>query len=150
MNRADWTESRCEASRVTHRVLIADDQESWIQRITNLLVPAGYQVEGIRDSRDVLSKLASDSFDLLILDTMMPYLDGLQVLNAVKQDPRLQQLPVIMLPVGLALVDDQRRMLARLQDLGAAECLVKDRLGDASILAAVRRILPGDAGSNQP
>lgn len=130
---------------VAPRVLIVDDEARWCERLASLLLPLGCQVECTWNGWDALSKLRTQPFDLMILDLMMPYQDGMEVLKALRQDPQFQSLPVLMLRVQLAAVEDDQRLDTLLRELGADVCLAKSgRLKDAEILAAVRRLLAAD------
>ena len=79
------------------KILIADD-EPHIRRILQFLLDqAGYQVVTAEDGRQALDVLAQESPDLVLLDVMMPHLDGFAVLEHLRQDRETQRLPVIML-----------------------------------------------------
>ena len=79
------------------KILIADD-EPHIRRILQfLLEQAGYEVVAAADGREALELLAREGPDLLLLDVMMPHLDGFAVLQRIRADRETQRLPVIML-----------------------------------------------------
>lgn len=130
----------------TPPILIADDDERVFEQLVSFLRPLGYHVEGARDGREVLGKLAAEPFDLLILDVMMPYLDGVEVLRTVRQNPHLCRIPILMLTAMSALVTENEARCAWLRDLGADECLVKPRLSSSEIVAMVHRLLTQEAG----
>jgi diguanylate cyclase (GGDEF)-like protein len=79
------------------KILIADD-EPHIRRILQfLLEQAGYEVVAAADGRQALALLAQESPDLVLLDVMMPHLDGFAVLAEMRQNRETSRLPVIML-----------------------------------------------------
>ncbi|HSH94801.1 MAG TPA: SpoIIE family protein phosphatase, partial [Roseimicrobium sp.] len=80
----------------------------------------GYIVEVAPDGASALDRLHKEIFDLVLLDTLMPGLDGYAVLKAMKTDPSLRELPVIMI-AGLDDLDS----VARCIDLGAEDYLPK-------------------------
>ncbi len=79
------------------RVLVADDNADMRQYLTNLLRTAGYDVTGVADGQLALEAIRSDLPDLVISDVMMPRLDGLQLLAALRKDSRTAALPVLLL-----------------------------------------------------
>src|SRR5687768_18256579 len=87
-----------EHDEVRRHILVADD-EPHIGRIIQLkLEMAPYDVSLVEDGRAALERLESDEpIDLILLDIMMPYLSGLDVLAEVKRLPHRQSIPVIIL-----------------------------------------------------
>ena len=79
------------------RVLLADDNADLRAYIQRLLVEDGYHVETVSDGEAALNAVRIARPDLLITDVMMPRLDGLGLLGAVREDPALRDLPVILL-----------------------------------------------------
>jgi CheY-like chemotaxis protein len=78
-------------------VLIVDDDEFNREILTVFLRGAGYLVVSAHDGRQALDRLVTHpEIDLVLLDRMMPDLDGLEVLKRIKSDPRRRDLPVIM------------------------------------------------------
>jgi PAS domain S-box-containing protein len=78
-------------------VLIADDNADMREYLTNLLRTSGYQVSDVTDGQQALEAIRSQVPDLVISDVMMPGLDGLQLLTALRRDPRTAALPVLLL-----------------------------------------------------
>ncbi len=79
------------------RVLLADDNADLRLYIARLLGAHGYRVETASDGEAALRNLRATRPDLLVTDVMMPKLDGFGLLRAVRDDPGLRDLPVIML-----------------------------------------------------
>lgn len=79
------------------RVLIAEDEANIVESLTFILGRAGFDVSTVADGEAALRSLRHDAPDLLILDVMMPRLNGFEVLKKIRADARLQRLPVIVL-----------------------------------------------------
>ena len=79
------------------RVLIADDNADLRDYIARLLTEKGYEIEVVGDGHAALAALKASKPDLLLTDVMMPGLDGFGLLRAVRANPDLRELPVLML-----------------------------------------------------
>jgi adenylate cyclase len=82
---------------ITGRVLVVDDIEANRDLLSRRLVREGCRVAVADGGRQALATLAKEDFDLVLLDLMMPDLDGLEVLLSMKADDRLRRVPVIMI-----------------------------------------------------
>ena len=82
---------------MARKILAVDDEKSIIRLIEVNLMREGYQVVTTGDGREALEKVAVEQPDLVVLDVMMPYLDGFEVLHELKKDPDTRDIPVIML-----------------------------------------------------
>jgi len=78
------------------KVMIADDDAALVNTLTYILREMGATVVALPDGEHLLERLASEGPDLLLLDIMMPKVDGLELLRRVKGDPRWADLPVLM------------------------------------------------------
>jgi len=81
------------------KILVADDDRTTLTTLALALERRGYDVVQVQESTEVLSMLEKERPDLLMLDILMPKLDGLQVLKRVKADERWRDLPVLMISV---------------------------------------------------
>jgi two-component system alkaline phosphatase synthesis response regulator PhoP/two-component system response regulator VicR len=79
------------------RILVVDDERHIVRLIQVNLERAGYQVLTAFDGKEGLKKVSSEKPDLVVLDVMMPYLDGFEVLKRMKADSAMKDIPVIML-----------------------------------------------------
>ncbi|MBL8088642.1 MAG: response regulator [Chthonomonas sp.] len=79
------------------RVLVCDDERHIVRLIQVNLEKQGYQVITAFDGKDGLEKIRAEKPDLVVLDVMMPYMDGFEVLKNLRRDPATESLPVIML-----------------------------------------------------
>src|SRR5262245_52356763 len=78
------------------RVLVADDDESLVRTLTWILKEHGYDVAVCPGGESLFAKIDEIKPQLLLLDIMMPKVDGLQLLERLKQDERYKDLPVLM------------------------------------------------------
>jgi DNA-binding response OmpR family regulator len=78
-------------------VLVADDDPATQQIVRLTLEGAGYEVTAVRDGEETLRALETRVPDVVVLDVMMPKVDGLSVLRRIRDDPRTAQVPVVLL-----------------------------------------------------
>lgn len=78
------------------RIIVADDDQAISRTLTWILKENGYEVTSVPNGENLLERLAAEQYDLLLLDIMMPKVDGLQLLEQVKTDKRFKDLPVLM------------------------------------------------------
>jgi CheY-like chemotaxis protein len=102
------------------RVLVVDDEPDVLLLCRVNLEFEGYEVVEAADGEEAMQRLREQRFDVVLLDVMMPKMDGWQVLEAVKADPDLKDLPVVMLT---AKVQDQDQIRGWSQ--GAADYITK-------------------------
>jgi DNA-binding response OmpR family regulator len=79
------------------RVLIAEDEPHLVESLTFILERAGHDVTTAPDGEAALQQLLAATPDLVILDVMLPKLNGLEVLKKIREHPALKALPVIVL-----------------------------------------------------
>jgi phosphoserine phosphatase RsbU/P len=101
-------------------ILVADDDESSREMLARRLRRSGYAVSVLGNGAQALALARRQKFDLVLLDMIMPGLDGFQVLAKFKADPALRQIPVIM----LSALDDENG-IARSIEMGAEDYLAK-------------------------
>jgi formate hydrogenlyase transcriptional activator len=82
---------------MNERILIVDDNQRNIQVLAGFLANNDYQVEYALDGPKALEWLKEEKFDLVILDVMMPVMDGFQVCQTMQQDRNMKDIPVIFL-----------------------------------------------------
>ncbi|MEY2513793.1 MAG: hypothetical protein QOJ89_1151, partial [bacterium] len=87
----------------SRRVLIVDDEPPLTALIAQQLQPLGVQSVQVHSGAEALARLRSERFDAMTLDVLMPGMNGFDVLEAVRQDPRLRDLPVIFVSVSSTL-----------------------------------------------
>ncbi len=79
------------------KILAVDDERHIVRLVEVNLQRAGYEVVTAYDGKEALEKVKSENPDLVVLDVMMPYMDGFEVLKNLKADPQTAEIPVIML-----------------------------------------------------
>ena len=79
------------------RILVVDDDENILNLEKTILEQKGFAVTSAGGGAEALRVLATATFDLVLLDVMMPEVDGFTVCRKIKDDPRLKDIPVIFL-----------------------------------------------------
>lgn len=102
------------------KILVADDDDLLCEVLRFKLENMGHTVLVVTDGATALSSARNEDFDVLILDSMMPALSGMEVLQSLKSDPATSKLPVIMLTARRSEDDVVRALRA-----GAADYLTK-------------------------
>ena len=117
------------------RILVVDDQSIARRSVEALLLKENYQVDLAVNGAEGLAKAAELSPDAILLDVMMPGMDGYEVCQRLKTHPLLQAIPVIM----LTALSDQENLIRGLE-AGADEFLTKP-VGGLELRARVRSML---------
>lgn len=86
-----------EPLRVTGRILVVDDNPENCATLSRRLVKQGHTVTTAFDGETALERLRGEAFDLVLLDILMPGIDGYTVLKTIKADEQLRHVPVIMI-----------------------------------------------------
>ena len=102
------------------RLLIADDSDRNREMLCHQLERQGYSVTAVASGRDTLRLLRSRPFDLVLLDVLMPEMDGFAALESIKADPQLREIPVIMISAS-----DEYTSVIRCIEGGAEDYLPK-------------------------
>jgi PAS domain S-box-containing protein len=79
------------------KILVVDDEPLFIELLEAYLVPQGYEIVKAANGKEALAKLAGNQIDLILLDVMMPGIDGFEVTRRVRQDENNRLLPIILL-----------------------------------------------------
>ncbi len=117
------------------RVLVVDDILPNVKLLEAKLATEYYEVLTATNGPDALKKVAEQSPDLVLLDVMMPGMDGFEVCQRIKQDPKLAHIPVVMVT---ALTDTQDKV--RGLESGADDFLSKP-INDTALMARVRSLV---------
>lgn len=80
-----------------NRILVVEDEESLLKLESILLSSKGYTVTGVMDGRSALEEVKANRPDLVILDIMLPEIDGFEVCRRIKEDPDTSHIPVLIL-----------------------------------------------------
>jgi two-component system phosphate regulon response regulator PhoB len=127
------------------KILIVEDEEDVLELVRYNLEKHGYQTETALNGRLALEKVRSKSIDLILLDLMLPEIDGLEVCRVVKKDPSTAHIPVVMLTAKGTEADIVTGL-----EMGADDYITKPfspRVLMARINAVLRRKeMPHEAG----
>lgn len=115
------------------RILLAEDEVALNKALSKILERNNYTVDSVYDGEEALSYLSSDLYDLILLDIMMPKLDGIEVLKNIRKNKN--PVPVIMLTAK-----SQREDKIEGLDLGADDYVTKP-FDAEELLARIRAVL---------
>lgn len=121
------------------RVLVVDDHVETVRVISDVLTREGFSVISARNGKECLSKVEAEHPDVIILDVMMPVMDGLKALRALRENPETQALPVIVLTVR----DHQGDVLAGW--MAGADLYIGKPCRVEELVAAVKRVTTAPA-----
>lgn len=119
------------------KILIVDDETVLLKVYRLKFEHEGFQVETALDGLEAMAKVKSFSPDFILLDIMMPKLDGFEVLHRLKTDPATKAIPVVLLTNLSASEEDRERGLR----LGATDYWVKDGFTPHEIVTKVKSLL---------
>ncbi len=80
-----------------NRILVVEDEESLLKLESILLSSKGYNVTGVMDGKSAVQEITTNKPDLVILDIMLPELDGFEVCRIIKENPDTRHIPIVML-----------------------------------------------------
>jgi two-component system alkaline phosphatase synthesis response regulator PhoP len=121
----------------THRILVVDDEDDLLELVRYNLAKEGYDVVCVGSGEEALKVARKDPPDLIVLDLMLPAVDGLEVCRRLKGDARTREVPIVMLTAK----SEESDMIAGL-DRGADDYIAKPfspRVLTARIKALLRR-----------
>lgn len=124
---------------MAQKILIVDDDERLIDLYKATLESQGYVVKTAKDGEDALSRIMEEKPDLVLLDIMMPKIQGVDTLDIIKATPEVKDIKIIVLS---ALSDDKIR--ERALSLGADAYLVKSEVTISDTLLKISQILSED------
>ena len=101
-------------------LLVVDDNSMNRIMLSRYITKLGYQATLVENGRQALEKLQGEPFDLVLLDVEMPEMDGYQVLEQLKAEPRLRDIPVIMISAV-----EELESVVKCIELGAQDYLPK-------------------------
>lgn len=108
------------STAVAGRILLVDDQPANLRVVTTLLERQGYQVTTADDGAAALESSRRFKPDLILLDMMMPGMDGFEFMREIKLDPHLMRIPTVFLTAA-----QDREMLLRAFDAGVVDYVTK-------------------------
>jgi len=118
---------------MANKILIVEDDKFLRELITKKLDKEGYETSQAVDGEEGLEKVKKEKPALVLLDLILPGIDGFEVLSKIKEDPALSRIPVIILS-NLGQKEDVERGLK----LGAIDYLIKAHFTPGEIIEKVR------------
>jgi len=118
------------------KILIVEDDKFLRELIAQKLIKEGYNIVEAVDGEKGIKKVKDEKPDLILLDLILPGIDGFEVLAKIKEDPVLSQIPVIILS-NLGQKDDIERGLK----IGAVDYLIKAHFTPGEIIEKVKTVL---------
>jgi CheY-like chemotaxis protein len=122
--------------------LIVDDMAASREAMARLLQREGYVTDTAHNGAEGLVRLKQNKPDLILLDQMMPEVDGLTFLAGIRRFPKWKDLPVIML-TGVK----DRGCFTKAQKLGVKECLEKGESTGSVLLEYVRKYITAESAA---
>src|SRR5437868_2404848 len=123
------------------KILAVDDERHIVRLVEVNLQRAGYEVVTAYDGREALEKIKSENPDLVVLDVMMPYMDGFEVLKNLKADPQTAEIPVIMLTAKAQDADVFRGWQS------GVDCYLTKPFNPMELLTFVKRIFDSQSAT---
>lgn len=117
------------------KILIVEDEESLLKLESILLTSKGYEVKGVPNGQAALQALAEVKPDLILLDVMLPEIDGFEVCRRIKSNPETHHIPIIMLTAKKSRED-----MAKGEQVGADWYITKP-FKSAMVIETIQRFL---------
>ncbi len=117
------------------KILIVEDEESLLKLESILLTTKGYHVQGVATGTAALKAVAEDPPDLVLLDIMLPEMDGFEVCRQIKSSSQTRHIPVILLTAKKSPEDINRG-----KQVGADHYMTKP-FKSSMVIASIERLL---------
>ena len=118
------------------KILLAEDDQFISRAYTDGLERAGYKIINAYNGKEAIEKIKSENPDLILLDLIMPEKNGFEVLEEVKQDEALKNIPIIVLS-NLGQDTD----IQKARDLGADDYLIKANYTLTEVVEKLKKYL---------
>lgn len=118
------------------RVLIVEDEEIMLDLLQRKLKAHGYEVLVARDGEEGLRLIKAERPDLIIMDLVMPKMDGFMVMEEIQKDEGLKKIPLIVVSNSGQPVE-----LGRVKDLGAKDWLIKTEFNPQELVEKIKNQL---------
>jgi two-component system chemotaxis sensor kinase CheA len=118
------------------KILVADDSITSRTMIKNILETAGYQVLTAVDGTDAYTKARTEKFDLIVSDVDMPRMNGFELIEKIKRDKKLIDIPVVLI-TALGSKEDREHGI----DVGADAYIIKNNFDQFNLLEIIRKLI---------
>ena len=119
------------------RILVVDDEPDIVRVVVTIMKDCGHEVAIARDGETALEMARAQPPDAIILDLLLPRLDGYEVCRQLKADERTRHIPIILMTAAYVSLDEARQVA----ELGADEYVVKPFMREV-LVRNVERCLP--------
>jgi len=106
----------------TEKILIIDDKEFHRRKMSLAVSALDYESDWADGGAEGLLKLKKDNYDLVLLDILMPGMDGFEVMDYMKKDPKMRDIPVIV----ISALDSEMDSVVKAIEFGAQDFLPKN------------------------
>jgi len=120
-----------------HRVLIVDDEPNIVLALRLLMRKEGYEIRAVADGEEALAAVREFRPDLILLDVMLPKVDGYEVCRRIRADPELRGTTIIMLTAKGREVEREKGLA-----LGA-DLYVTKPFSTRDVIQTIREVLAG-------
>jgi len=117
-------------------ILIIEDDKFLRELIVQKLLKEGYEIFEAVDGEEGIKKIKGEKPDLVLLDLILPGIDGFEVLSKMKEEPQISSIPVIILS-NLGQREDVEKGLG----LGAVDYLIKAHFTPGDIIEKIKKVL---------
>lgn len=121
------------------RIVVADDDPIVVRFLTSVFQGEGFEVRGAEDGERALQMIRENRPDIVILDLVMPFMDGFEVCRQVRQTAETSRLPVIILSMR-----DKEQDALRAFELGASD-YVRKPFNALELVARARKLIRENA-----
>ena len=117
------------------RILFIEDEPDQIVLIKARLEASGYEFDSASDGESGLKKVSADKPDLVLLDVILPGIDGIEVCKRLKQDPKTKEVPIIIL-TAIGIKDAEEKCMAC-----GADSFLKKPYDSAVLMKEIKRFI---------
>lgn len=119
------------------KILIVEDEESLLKLESILLSSKGYSVVGVMDGKAALEEVKTNPPDLVVLDVMLPEMDGFEVCRRIKENPETSSIPIVMLTAKKSNNDVERGKQS------GAEAYITKPFKSAKVIEVIESLING-------
>lgn len=126
---------------ISTRILLVEDDAFLREIYVDSLTQAGFQVQFAADGAEGLEKIKEGNWDLLLLDIILPNMDGIEIMRTLKADPEFA--PQVSKPVIFLTNLDNDNEMKQALELGQGY-IIKSQINPGDLITKIKEILPED------
>ena len=123
-----------------NKILLIEDDPMIVRMYQRKFEKEGFQVTLAFNGEEGIEALKKEKPDIILLDIMMPKMNGIETLKAVKADPNLKDIPIVM----LTNLGDRPEDVERCKELGAIDYWVKANISLKDVVEKIKKIISGN------